>query len=165
VRILADEDMQGVEHVEPYGFTSRPQGGAEGVILNIGGQRGACVGINFGNRGVRVTGLKSGEVCVYTDEGDKITLKRDRRITVETLHLEIDAQEDVTVDTKLYTVNAAQGVRYNTPQFALGANGGGSAAMSVTGAIVSSGDLVAGGVSLDHHTHTGDSGGTTGEPL
>lgn len=71
VRILADEVMDGVEHMEPYGFTSNPLPGAEGVVLNVAGQRGACVGVNFGNRGVRVAGLKSGEVCIYTDEGDK----------------------------------------------------------------------------------------------
>ncbi|MDR1946591.1 MAG: phage baseplate assembly protein V [Desulfovibrio sp.] len=174
LRILADEDMQDVEHVEPYGFTSSPLSGAEGVVLNVAGRRGACVGINFGNRNVRVTGLKSGEVCIFTDEGDKITLKRDRHIKIETLHLEIEAQEDVTVDTKIYTVNAAQSVRYNTPQFALGGEGGCDAAieaeMSVTGGITqtggitSSGDHIAGGISQVNHTHTGDSGGMTGKP-
>jgi phage baseplate assembly protein V len=176
LRILAEEDMQDVEHVEPYGYTSRPLQDAEGIVLNVGGQRGACVGVNFGTRGVRVTGLKTGEVCIYTDEGDKITLKRDRHIKIETVHLEIDAQEDVTVETQVYKVKASQQVEYLTPKYALGGDGGDchttiEAAMTITGdisqdgAITSSGDHIAGGVSLDHHVHTGDSGGTTGEPL
>ena len=41
VSILADEVMDGVEHMEPYGFTSNPLPGAEGVVLNVAGQRGA----------------------------------------------------------------------------------------------------------------------------
>ena len=174
LRILADEDMQDVEHVEPYGYTSRPPAGAEGIVLNVAGQRGACVGINFGNRGVRVTGLKTGEVCVYSDEGDKITLMRERKIKVETLHLEIEAKEDIAMSTKAYTVNASEGVTYNTPRYALGGDGGCAATldadMSINGnidqqgGITSSADHVAGGISLIGHTHTGDSGGTTGPP-
>lgn len=174
VRILADEVMDGVEHMEPYGFTSNPLPGAEGVVLNVAGQRGACVGLNFGNRGLRVTGLKSGEVCIYTDEGDRITLKRDRHMEIETLHLVIEAQEDVCVDTKTYTVRASQGVSYETPSFGLGGAGGCAAAiradMAITGnttqqgSIAASGDVTAEGISTAHHTHPGDSGGTTGEP-
>lgn len=175
VRILADEVMDGVEHMEPYGFTSNPLPGAEGVVLNVAGQRGACVGVNFGNRGVRVAGLKSGEVCIYTDEGDKITLKRDRRMEIETLHLVIRAQEDVRVETKSYAVRATQGVSYETPSFGLGGGSGGCAAaiaadMAITGnttqqgSITASGDVTAEGISTAHHTHPGDSGGTTGVP-
>ncbi|SFV72085.1 Prophage baseplate assembly protein V [Desulfovibrio piger] len=172
---MADEVMDGVEHMEPYGFTSNPLPGAEGVVLNVAGQRGACVGVNFGNRGVRVAGLKSGEVCIYTDEGDKITLKRDRHIEIETLHLTIHAQEDATVETKTYTVKASQSVSYETPSFGLGGGSGGCTAdiaadMAITGnttqqgTITASGDVTAEGISTAHHTHPGDSGGTTGAP-
>ncbi len=174
VTILADEPQVDVEHMEAYGFTSNPPAGAEGVILNVAGQRGAAVGLNFGNRSVRVTGLKSGEVCIFTDEGDKITLKRDRHMELETLHLRVKAEEDVTIDTKLYTVNASQGVTYQTPSYGLGGVGGCAAAisadMSITGnttqngAVTSTGDQVAGGISQTGHTHPGDSGGTTGAP-
>lgn len=175
VQVLADETQDGVEHAEPYGFTSNPLPGAEGLVLNVGGRRGAAVGINFGNRGVRVVGLKSGEVCIYTDEGDKITLKRDRNMEIETLHLKIIAQEDATITTQKYTVNASEGVAYNTPSYQLGSEGGGCAASmeadvairgdtTQEGSITSTGDQVAAGVSTAHHTHPGDSGGTTGAP-
>ena len=163
VSILADEVMDGVEHMEPYGFTSNPLPGAEGVVLNVAGQRGACVGVNFGNRGVRVAGLKSGEVRIYTDEGDKITLKRDRHMEIETLHLTIHAQEDATVETKTYTVKASQSVSYETPSFGLGGGSGGCTAdiaadMAITGnttqqgTITASGDVTAEGISTAHHT-------------
>lgn len=175
VQVLADETQDDVEHVEPYGWTSNPLPGAEGVVLNVGGRRGAAVGFNFGNRGFRVVGLKSGEVCIYTDEGDKITLKRDRHIEIKTLHLEIDAEEDATINTKKYAVNASEGVAYNTPSYQLGSAGGGCAAsmeadMTIKGntnqdgSITSTGDQIAAGKSTAHHTHPGDSGGTTGQP-
>ena len=174
VTILADEPQVDVEHMEPYGFTSNPPAGAEGVILNVAGQRGAAVGLNFGNRSVRVKGLKSGEVCLFTDEGDKITLKRDRHMELETLHLLVKAEEDVVMETKRYTVKASSGVAYQTPSYQLGGEGGCAAAisadMSITGdttqdgSITSTGDQVAAGVSTAHHPHPGDSGGTTGEP-
>lgn len=174
VMILADEPQTDVEHMEPYGYTSNPPAGAEGVILNVAGQRGAAVGLNFGNRNFRIAGLKSGEVAIYTDEGDKIVLKRDRNIEVTTLHCVINAQDDYTVNTKAYTVNASEGTQYNTPSYALGGEGGCAAsltvAMSITGNIAqqgshtSTGDQVAGGISQTGHTHLGDSGGSTGAP-
>lgn len=174
VVILADEPQVDVEHMEPYGYTSNPPAGAEGVILNVAGQRGAAVGLNFGNRSFRIAGLKSGEVAIYTDEGDKIVLKRDRNIEVTTLHLTINAQEDATVNTKLYTVNASEGTKYNTPSYALGGDGGCEANidanMGINGNInqdgshSSTGDQVAAGISQTSHTHTGDSGGITGAP-
>lgn len=174
VMILADEPQMDVEHMEPYGYTSNPPAGAEGIILNVAGQRGAAVGINFGNRSCRIAGLKSGEVAIYTDEGDKIVLKRERHIEVETLHLSIKAKEDVTMTTKTYTVNASAGVTYTTPSYTLGGEGGCAASMqanmaitgdtSQTGSITSTGDQVAGGISQTGHLHTGDSGGITGKP-
>lgn len=174
VTILADEPQVDVEHMEPYGFTSNPPAGAEGVILNVAGQRGAAVGLNFGNRSVRVTGLKSGEVCIFTDEGDKITLKRDRHMEVKTLHLLVKAEEDIAMETKTYTVKASGGVAYQTPSYQLGGTGGCAAAISANmaitgnttqnGSITSTGDQVAGGISQTGHTHPGCQGGSTGAP-
>ncbi|WP_303173080.1 phage baseplate assembly protein V [uncultured Desulfovibrio sp.] len=174
VTILADEPQVDVEHMEPYGFTSNPPAGAEGVILNVAGQRGAAVGLNFGIRSVRVTGLKSGEVCIFTDEGDKITLKRDRHMEVETLHLLVKAEEDIAMETKTYTVKASGGVAYQTPSYQLGGTGGCAAAISANmaitgnttqnGSITSTGDQMAGGISQTGHTHPGCQGGSTGAP-
>ena len=94
---------------------------------------------------------------------------------IETLHLAIHAQEDTTVETKTYTVKASQSVSYETPSFGLGGGSGGCAAaiaadMAITGnttqqgSITASGDVTAEGISTAHHTHPGDSGGTTGAP-
>lgn len=91
------------------------------------------------------------------------------------MHLVIRAQEDVRVETKSYAVRASQGVSYETPSFGLGGTSGGCTAniaadMAIIGnttqqgTITASGDVTAEGISTAHHTHPGDSGGSTGEP-
>lgn len=173
-RLLGDEVGDNLEYFEHYGLTSNPPSGLEAAVFFVGGSRDHGVVVGVADRQFRIKGLKSGEVALYTDEGDKIELLRDRKMRVTTLHLTIDAQEDATVNTKAYTINASSGVVYNTPSYKLGGGNGCAATidanMSITGdttqngSIVSTGDQVAAGVSTAHHTHTGDSGGTTGEP-
>lgn len=161
VNIMADEVMSGVEYLEPYGVTSVPHPGAEGLVLNVAGQRGACVAVALGNRNLRLRSLKTGEVAIYTDEGDKIELLRGRRMALTTLHCTISAAEDVTVNTKRYVVTATEGVQYATPAFGLGGGTGEACAasitanMTVTGGIASTGDQIAGGISQIAHVHSG----------
>ncbi|WP_254309085.1 phage baseplate assembly protein V [Rahnella aceris] len=97
VELMADEPKDDVEHLEPYGFTSAPQLEAEAIALFPDGDRSHGVIIMVSDRRYRVTGLRNGEVCIYTDEGDTITLKRGRTIEVTT--------ENYIVNTKKYTVN------------------------------------------------------------
>ncbi|MEG2173150.1 MAG: phage baseplate assembly protein V [Desulfovibrionaceae bacterium] len=173
-RLLGNEVGDSLEYFEHYGFTSNPHAGLEAAVLFMGGSRDHGIIVGVADRKFRIKGLKSGEVAIYTDEGDKILLQRDRKMTVETLHLTINAHEDASVNTKNYTVNASTGVTYNTPSFVLGGQGGCAAALQANvsikgdtqqqGTITSTGDQVAGGKSTMHHTHTGDSGGITGEP-
>ncbi len=172
VQVLADEVMDGVEHMEPYGFTSHPLSGAEGVLLNVAGQRGAAVAVCLGNRAFRLKELKAGEVALYTDEGDKLVFKRDRHVEMTTMHVRIMADEDVAVATKRYTVEASEGVVYVTPSLtSRAAEGGTSAArfegtMHVTQDVTSDADVQAGAVSLRGHVHPeNDGGGPTSPPV
>lgn len=102
IRMLAGEVKDDVEHLEPYGYTSCPHSGAEGVALFPGGDRSHGVVVVIADRRFRLKGLKSGEVALYTDEGDKLHFERGRKITVE---------------TATFTVNAAQQVAFNAPEF------------------------------------------------
>lgn len=172
VQVLADEVMDGVEHMEPYGFTSHPLSGAEGVLLNVAGQRGAAVAVCLGNRAFRLKELLAGEVALYTDEGDKLVFKRNHHVELTTLHVRIMADEDVAVVTKRYTVEASEGVEYVTPSLtSRAAEGGTSAArfegtMHVTQDITSDADVQAGAVSLRNHVHPeNDGGGPTSPPV
>lgn len=128
LRLLAGEVKDGVEHLEPYGFTSCPKSGAEALAGFIGGDRSHGVVIMVSDRRFRVQGLKPGEVAIYTDEGDRIHFKRDRVIDIETVTLNVKASESVNFDTPLLTS---------------------------TGRIESAGDQIAGGISQMKHLHDG----------
>lgn len=101
VRMIGDETKAGIEHLEPYGFTSAPKAGAEGVALFNGGDRTQGVIVVIADRRSRITGLKSGEVAIYTDEGDYIKLARGRVVEMVTETLNITATKGVNVDTPL----------------------------------------------------------------
>ncbi|RTY77176.1 phage baseplate assembly protein V [Pseudomonas marginalis] len=140
LRLLAGEVKDQVEHLEPYGFTACPHAGAEALAGFIGGDRSHGVVIVVADRRFRLQGLSSGEVAMYTDEGDKLHFKRGRIIDIETVTLNVKATESVNFDTPL---------------------------IKTTGRIESDGDQVAGGVSQINHPHEGvqSGNGQSGPPV
>ena len=140
LRLLAGEVKDNVEHLEPYGFTACPHAGAEALAGFIGGDRSHAVVIVVADRRFRLQGLKSGEVALYTDEGDFIHFKRGRVIDIETVTLNVKATDSVNFDTPLITT---------------------------TGRIESAGDQIAAGVSQVNHLHDGVKQGTeqSGPPV
>ena len=140
LRLLAGEVKDQVEHLEPYGFTACPHAGAEALAGFIGGDRSHGVVIIVADRRFRLQGLSSGEVAMYTDEGDKLHFKRGRIIDIETVTLNVKATESVNFDTPL---------------------------IKTTGRIESDGDQVAGGVSQINHPHEGvqSGNGQSGPPV
>lgn len=76
LQLIAGESRAGVEHLEPYGFTSAPREGAEAVVLFPGGDRSHCVTVVVSDRRYRLKGLSRGEVAIYDDQGQSITLTR-----------------------------------------------------------------------------------------
>ena len=139
MRLTAGEVKDGLEHFEPYGFTSNPLAGAEGVAAFIGGDRSHGVLLVVADRRYRIQGLEPGEVVIYTDEGDKVHFKRGRIIDIETDTLNIKASKAVNIDTPV---------------------------INQTGKIVSTGDQLAGGISQIKHVHVGVQAGSgqTGAP-
>ncbi|UZE30317.1 phage baseplate assembly protein V [Pseudomonas asplenii] len=140
IRLTAGELKDGVEHFEPYGFTSNPHAGAEVLTAFLGGDRSHAVVLIAADRRYRISEVAPGEVVIYSDEGDKVHLKRGRVIDVETVILNVKATGSVNIDT---------------PR------------MNVTGEIHSGGDQVAGGVSQINHPHGGvmPGNGQSGPPV
>ncbi|MFV3383125.1 phage baseplate assembly protein V [Pseudomonas sp. NY15354] len=158
VRLTAGEVKSGMEHFEPYGFTANPHPGAEGVALFFGGDRSHGVVINIADRQYRLKGLKSGEVAIYTDEGDYVHFKRERRIEVKTLTLKVDAADAVEFATKAFSVSASERFSIDTKAFSVAASEAANfdtPTIQATGEIVSDGDQVAGDVSQINHPHDG----------
>lgn len=82
VSLLADEVRGDVERFQNYGFTSHPLPGAEAVAACVAGSRDHVLVISVDDRRYRLQGLAQGEVAIYTDEGDKVVLKRGGTIEV-----------------------------------------------------------------------------------
>lgn len=158
VRLTADEVKSSMEHFEPYGFTANPHPGAEGLALFFGGDRSHGVVINIADRQYRLKALKSGEVAMYTDEGDYIHFKRGRVIEVKTLTLKVDAADAVEFATKAFSVSASERFSIDTTAFSVAASEAASfdtPTIQATGEIVSDGDQIAGDVSQINHPHDG----------
>jgi len=75
-QLLAEEVHDDVERIQEYGFTSVPIPGAEGVMVFVGGNRDHGLLIAVEDRRYRLKGLKSGEVALYDDQGQKVHLTR-----------------------------------------------------------------------------------------
>jgi phage gp45-like len=102
------------EYFQHYGFTSRPKPGAEIIIIREGNH---ITAIASDDRRYRIV-LEEGEVALYTDEGDKVHLKRDRKI-------EVVGGEEVSIDTKAAVVTASTSCQVDSPLINLGGNRGG----------------------------------------
>jgi phage baseplate assembly protein V len=102
--LLAGETRDNIERMQQYGFSSVPLAGAEGVFLSLGAVRDNGVMIIAGDRRFRAKGLQGGEVAIYTDEGDRITLKRNHEIEIKTKVLTIKAETKVRMETPLCEV-------------------------------------------------------------
>ena len=100
VQLTADETKDDIEHVEPFGFTARPQGDAEGVALFFGGDRSHGVVIMVNDRRHRVTDLAEGESAHYNAHGLKLVLYEDRAELVCPRFV-VKADEEVFFDTPL----------------------------------------------------------------
>lgn len=74
VGALADEDIDGAEHHQPYGFSSVPLPGAEAVVVFPNGDRSHPLAVAVSDRRHRPTGGEPGEVTMYSHTGAKVTM-------------------------------------------------------------------------------------------
>lgn len=76
VGMLAGEPKDGIEHFEPYGYTSRPIPGAEHLAGFLDGDRSNGFVLMVADRRYRIVNLAEGEVAVHDDLGQKVHLTR-----------------------------------------------------------------------------------------
>lgn len=96
---LAGERVSG-ELFQHYGFVSGPLPGAEYIVLPVGGKSAHAVVIASGDGRYRVE-VADGEVALYTDEGDRIHMKRGRLIEVITDTFVVKASTKIVLETPL----------------------------------------------------------------
>ena len=70
VTLLAGELKDGLEHFQPYGFTSAPLPGAEALVQFLGGNRGLGVATVVSDGRSRPRTLNEGEIAIYHASDD-----------------------------------------------------------------------------------------------
>ncbi len=135
ISALAGETKDKVERIQEYGFTSNPHSGAQVVFINFAGSREHPAVIAIDDPRYRKNNLATGEVAIYTDEGDFIHLKRGGIV-------EVKATTKLRIDTPLLEVTGEIKDRSDT-------DGKTMKNMRDT---------------YNSHIHTGDSGGSTSSP-
>lgn len=161
--VWGDGTIENRELIQHYGYTSRPLAGAEVIFIRQGGQ---FIAIGSDDRRYRIS-LEDGEVALYTDEGDKIHLKRDRiieiiggeKIVASTKVAEINASVSATVTSPTVDVVASSKVTLTTPETEITGNLQVGGTVSVTGAATFADTLAAAGA-LSSATSVADPTGT-----
>lgn len=112
------ETIENRELVQHYGMASCPLAGAEMVILRDGNH---YVAIADDDRRYRIA-LEDGEVALYTDEGDKIHLKRDKTIEIVSGNkLIATVENEVDITTKVAKVTASESADITSPEVTINA--------------------------------------------
>lgn len=142
IRVLAGEVKDNVEHMEPYGFTSAPHPGAEGVAVFPGGDRSHGVVVVVADRRFRLKGLKPGEVALHDDQGMCVHLTREGPV--------------IKAAGKPILFTDASKARFECPIESTG---------NITDNVDENGKSMAGmRATYDGHDHPDPHGGTTQEP-
>lgn len=102
--LLKGELIDGLEHMQNYGFTSHATGGDVAVMF-LGGNREQGIVLVVDDRRYRLS-LEPGEVALYDDLGNKVELLRDMVKVTAVDHLEATAPTvkligDVTIEGSL----------------------------------------------------------------
>ncbi len=101
------------EYFQHYGFTSRPLSGAEIILIREGNH---IIAVASDDRRYRIA-LEAGEVALYTDEGDKIHLKRDKTIEIVSGNkLVATVENEVDITTKVAKVTASESADITSPE-------------------------------------------------
>jgi phage gp45-like len=83
VRAMAPEQIDNVAVLQLYGLASHAMVGSDAMALFVSGDRSNAVIVATNNQDARMRNLKSGEVALYTDEGDSVLLSRGRIISIK----------------------------------------------------------------------------------
>lgn len=147
---LAGEQLQDVELMQQFGFTSAPPDGAQLIVLPLGGRTSAAVVVATEHGAYRFKLDNQGEMAIYNEWGDFIHLRKDRSIHVKAA-LKLRVESPLAEFTGNVTVAGTLGV---------------TGAVTTGSTIVAAGDVTGAGKSLATHTHGGvqAGGSNTGAP-
>lgn len=99
VSLLAREAKGNVERFQQYGITTNPMPGSEVLVVFPNGNREHGIIIAIENRASRLPRMAPGEVSLYSDEGDAISLRRGNCVQIITKTLDVAAGTQVVITT------------------------------------------------------------------
>lgn len=155
---LAGEQLRASELMQHYGFTSTPPAGFMYVAIPVGGKTAHSVMVATEHGTYRLKGLKTGEVAIYTDEGDSIVLKRGNLIEVTTQTFRVNAGTAIELNAPTITGNATSKVALNTPLVAA------SQDVNALGEVYDHGNKTMSGMRQVFNTHTHNENNAAGGP-
>jgi len=92
MQVEGGQPLDNLEHLEPFGFTSHPVAGAEGLVLAFNGNGSHSVVFCVGDRRYRMQ-VEEGEVAIYNRHSDHVHLRDDRTIVAKAPKIILDADE------------------------------------------------------------------------
>ncbi len=117
-----DDPRENLERWQNYGMTSVPPNGSEGICLFLGGERDNGFIIATEDKDSRPTGLKTGEVCIYTIEKDHIYFKKDNLIEIKTKSLDVQSENKIAFTTKDFILSSDSIFELNTKNTTINTN-------------------------------------------
>ena len=104
IKISETEVWEDAERWQHYGITSFVPADTEALCLFLGGDHENGIVIATENKDYRPTGLKEGEVCLYTKEKDQIYFKNGNEIDLKTKTLKFNAEVEFDIETKTFKI-------------------------------------------------------------
>ncbi|AOJ16127.1 phage baseplate assembly protein V [Burkholderia vietnamiensis] len=163
-RLMAGAVKDGVEHFEPYGFTSHPVDGAEAIYGSLDGDSSHCVALVVADRRFRPLNLKPGEVAIFTSEGDSLIFRNGRIAELTTGTFKVNASEKIEFNSPIVEASeqvVAKGRLTAQSGMAVRAGEGGAEAATFD-APIRTPDVIVDGKSTARHRHA-ETGGITEE--
>lgn len=129
------ETIDNLQTLNLYGFAGHAPVGSDALVIFGNGDRSNGAIVATANQKARPRNQQEGEVTIFTDEGDAISLQRGNVIIVT---------------TKTVTINAATAVTINAPNVTIAGADGGNVTVNVTGDIHATGTITADTITAPH---------------
>jgi phage baseplate assembly protein V len=130
------ETIDNLQTLNLYGFASHAPIGSDALVIFGNGDRSNGAIIATANQKARPRDQKSGEVTIFSDEGDSISLQRGNIVLVTTKTVTINAATEVTI-------NGATKITINAPAVTIQGTSGANTVINVKGDIHATGTITA----------------------
>jgi phage baseplate assembly protein V len=131
VRLFHSEQQDTIEHMHPYGFSTKPKKptgsgalrqAAESILAFLGGNRSHGIAMMVADRRYRPNNLTEGEVVLHEDQGNQVYLSRNVLVIngVKEIHIQVGDSHFQLTTTKAKMQNGTSSVTVKNNKTFLG---------------------------------------------